>query len=85
MNKVLRLREGSLMLEVLNSLLWRGGENSEEFLTGWFRIRKKLATTLFETEKRFLSPDGNGILFCFFLVKEIRFGKNKKDIVDSGK
>ena len=71
------------MLEVLNSLLWRGGENSEEFLTGWFRMLKKLAPTLFETETAFLAPMGTTSFFV--LVKEIRFGKNKKDIVDSGK
>lgn len=50
----------------LITLLWRGGENSEEFLTGWFENVKKLATTLFERENRFLSPDDNDILFCFW-------------------
>jgi hypothetical protein len=35
--------DGSYMIETafLIPLLWRGGENSEEFLTGWFKNAKK--------------------------------------------
>ena len=41
--------DGSYMIEnkhmietaFLIPLLWRGGENSEEFLTGWFQSAKK--------------------------------------------
>ncbi len=55
------------MLEVLNSLLRMGGENSKEFVTGWFKNTKKNSLKpYFERENRFLSPDGNDNLFCFF-------------------